>query len=183
MKQRSRKRMVWIDCEMTGLDPTKDVLLEIATIITDYDLNVVATGPDLAIRASESRLENMDAWNRRTHKKSGLLDRIRCEGVTTAQAERQTLAFVKKHCYAQTAPLCGNSIGQDKRFLVRYMPQLDGFLHYRIVDVSTIKVLVKEWYDARIQPPEKDGEHRALADIEDSIAELAFYRKAVFRKA
>jgi oligoribonuclease len=175
--------MVWIDCEMTGLDPAKDVLLEIATIITDYDLNVVATGPDLALRTSESRLENMDAWNRRTHKKSGLLERIRSEGVTTAEAERQTLAFVKKHCYAHTAPLCGNSIGQDKRFLVRYMPQLDQFLHYRVVDVSTIKVLVKEWYGTRIQPPEKDTQHRALADIEDSIAELAFYRKAVFRKA
>jgi oligoribonuclease len=174
--------MVWVDCEMTGLDPTKDVLIEIATIITDYNLNIIARGPDLAIRASESRLESMDAWNRRTHKKSGLLERIRTEGVTTAEAERQTLAFVKKHCYAKTAPLCGNSIGQDKRFLVRYMSKLDEFLHYRVVDVSTIKVLVKEWFGARIKPPEKDAQHRALADIEDSIAELAFYRKAVFRK-
>lgn len=174
--------MVWIDCEMTGLDPEKDVLIEIATIVTDYDLKIIARGPDLAIRTSEARLRNMDAWNRRTHKKSGLVDRIRAEGVSVAEAERQTLAFVKKHCYAQTAPLCGNSIGQDKRFLVRYMPQLNDFLHYRVVDVSTIKVLVNEWYGGKVQPPEKDEQHRALADIEDSIAELEFYRKAVFRK-
>lgn len=174
--------MVWIDCEMTGLDPEKDVLIEIATIVTDYDLKILARGPDLAIRTSEPRLRNMDAWNRRTHKKSGLIDRIRAEGVSVAEAERQTLAFVKKHCYAQTAPLCGNSIGQDKRFLARYMPQLNNFLHYRVVDVSTIKVLVNEWYGGKVQSPEKDEQHRALADIEDSIAELEFYRKAVFRK-
>ncbi len=180
MSQRSKKRLVWIDCEMTGLDPAKDVLIEIATIITDYDLNIVARGPDLAIRASEARLRNMDAWNRRTHRKSGLLQRIRTEGVTTVEAERKTLAFVKKYCYAQTAPLCGNSIGQDKRFLSRYMPLLNDFLHYRVVDVSTIKVLVKEWYGEHVQPPEKDERHRAMADIEDSIAELAFYRGTVF---
>lgn len=172
--------MVWIDCEMTGLDPAKDVLIEIATIITDYDLNIIARGPDLAIRASEARLQNMDAWNRRTHRGSGLLDRVRVEGVTTAEAERRTLAFVKKYCYKGQAPLCGNSIGQDKRFLVRTMPQLIDFLHYRVVDVSTIKVLVKEWYGGQVSPPEKDEQHRALADIEDSIAELAFYRERVF---
>ena len=172
--------MVWIDCEMTGLDPANDVLIEIATIITDYDLNIIAKGPDLPIRASEARLRNMDAWNRRTHRQSGLLDRIRTEGVKTAEAERQTLAFVKKYCYKRTAPLCGNSIGQDKRFLARYMPKLNDFLHYRVVDVSTIKVLAKEWYGGTIAPPEKTEEHRALSDIEASIAELAFYRERVF---
>ncbi len=182
MMKRSKKRMVWIDCEMTGLDPETDVLIEIATIVTDYNLKVIARGPDLAIRTSEARLRNMDAWNRRTHKKSGLIDRIRAEGVSVEDAERLTLAFVRKHCYAKTAPLCGNSVGQDKRFLVRYMPQLNEFLHYRVVDVSTIKVLVKEWYRGKIEPPKKDETHRALADIEDSIAELEFYRKAVFRK-
>jgi oligoribonuclease len=182
MTKRSKKHLVWIDCEMTGLDPARDVLIEIATIITDYDLNVVARGPDLAIRTSEARLANMDAWNRRTHRKSGLLDRIRTEGVSTAEAERQTLAFVKKYCYARTAPLCGNTIGQDKRFLARYMPRLHEFLHYRVIDVSTIKVLVKEWYGGKVEPPEKDDEHRALADIEASIAELAFYRRKVFVK-
>src|SRR5690349_14707379 len=120
----SKKHLVWIDCEMTGLDPMKNVLLEIATIITDYDLNIVARGPELAIRQSARKLEMMDAWNRRTHRQSGLLDRIATEGVPLAEAERQTLNFVKRHCYAQTAPLCGNSIGQDKRFLARYMPEL-----------------------------------------------------------
>lgn len=180
MSKRSKKHMVWIDCEMTGLDPMRDVLIEIATIITDYDLNIVARGPDLAIHASEERLANMNAWNRRTHKKSGLIERIRKEGVTTAEAERQTLTFVRKYCYKKSAPLCGNSIGQDKRFLVRYMPKLDDYLHYRVVDVSTVKVLVNEWYRGKIKPPEKNETHRALADIEDSIAELAFYRSAVF---
>ena len=120
--KRSKKHLVWIDCEMTGLDPTHDVLLEIATIITNYDLEIVDRGPALAIKTSEARLAAMDAWNRRTHKKSGLIYRVRTEGVSTAEAERQTLAFVKKYCYARTAPLCGNSIGQDKRFLAKYMP-------------------------------------------------------------
>ena len=179
---RSRKYMVWMDCEMSGLDPQRDVLLEIATIVTDYDLNIIARGPVLPIRASEARLAGMDAWNRRTHKKSGLLDRIRNEGVTTAEAERQTLRFIRKYCYKRTAPLCGNSIGQDKRFLARYMPALHEFLHYRVVDVSTIKVLAGEWYGGRYKPPEKKEEHRALSDIEESIAELAYYRENVFVK-
>lgn len=171
---------MWVDCEMTGLDPAKDALLEIATIITDYDLNVIATGPELAIRQSEARLKAMDAWNRRTHAKSGLLDRVRSEGVSVAEAQRQTLAFAKKHCYAKTAPLCGNSVWQDKRFLGRYMPDFVAFLHYRIVDVSTIKVLVREWYGERYKAPEKPDVHRALADIQQSIAELRYYRETVF---
>ena len=178
--KRSRKHLVWIDCEMTGLDPTHDVLLEIATIITDYDLEIIARGPVLAIRQSDARLAAMDAWNRRTHKKSGLIDRVRTEGVSTAEAERQTLAFVKKHCYAKTAPLCGNSIGQDKRFLVKYMPQLHEFLHYKVVDVSSIKVLASEWYGGRFEAPKKKELHRALDDIEESIAELRYYRETVF---
>lgn len=180
--KRSKKYMVWMDCEMTGLDPVKDVLLEIATIITDYDLNVIAHGPVLAIRQSEARLAGMDAWNRRTHRKSGLIDRVRTSGMSVAEAERETLAFVKKYCYAQTAPLCGNSIGQDKRFLAKYMPQLHDFLHYKVVDVSSIKVLVTEWYDGRYRSPDKKELHRALDDIEESIAELAYYREHVFVK-
>lgn len=177
---RSKKHLVWIDCEMTGLDPTHDVLLEIATIITNYDLEIVAKGPVLAIRQSEARLARMDAWNRRTHRKSGLLDRVRQEGVSTAEAERQTLEFVKRYCYARKAPLCGNSIGQDRRFLVKYMPRLDEFLHYKVVDVSSIKVLVSEWYGSRFEAPRKLELHRALSDIEESIAELDYYRKNVF---
>ena len=169
-----------MDCEMTGLDPEKDVLLEIATIITNYDLEIVARGPVLAIRHSKTKLDIMDAWCRRTHGGSGLLDRVRDEGVSVAEAERQTLNFVRKYCYVRTAPLCGNSIGQDKRFLVKYMPRLDGFLHYRIVDVSSIKTLVSEWYDGKYKSPKKQEAHRALSDIEESIAELDYYRKAVF---
>ena len=182
MTLRSRKHLVWIDCEMTGLDPTHDTLLEIATIITDYDLQIVDRGPVLAIRQSDARLAGMDAWNRRTHKKSGLIDRVREEGVTLAEAERQTLAFVKRYCYARTAPLCGNSIGQDKRFLVKYMPTLHDFLHYKVVDVSSIKLLVAEWYGGRYESPEKKELHRALDDIEESIAELDYYRHHVFVK-
>lgn len=178
--QKSRKHLVWIDCEMTGLDPVTDTILEIATIITTYDLEIVARGPVLAIRTSETRLGKMDAWNRRTHRKSGLLDRVRNEGVSCAEAERETLKFVKKYCYAQTAPLCGNSIGQDKRFLAKYMPDIHDFLHYKVVDVSSIKVLVSEWYGGRYASPPKKELHRALDDIEESIAELAYYRASVF---
>jgi oligoribonuclease len=181
--KKSKKHLVWIDCEMTGLDPAKDALLEIATLITDYDLEVVARGPALAIKQSEARLEAMDAWNRRTHKKSGLLDRVRAEGVTVAEAQKQTLAFVKKYCYAQTAPLCGNSIGQDKRFLAKYMPELHDYLHYKVVDVSSIKVLVAEWYGGKYESPKKKENHRALDDIEESVAELKWYRENVFVKS
>ena len=178
--KRSKKYLVWIDCEMTGLDPKTDVLLEIATIITDFDLEIVAKGPVFAIRQSEAKLGGMDAWNRRTHKKSGLLERVRNEGVTTAEAERRTLAFVRRHCYKGSAPLCGNSIGQDKQFLARYMPALHEYLNYRVVDVSSIKVLVKEWYGGKLEAPEKREMHRALDDIEESIDELRFYRDVVF---
>lgn len=180
--QRSKKHLVWVDCEMTGLDPTHDVLLEIATIVTNYDLEIVARGPVLAIHQSDKRLAAMDAWNRRTHKKSGLIDRVRAEGVSVAEAERQTLAFVKKYCYARSAPLCGNSIGQDKRFLAKYMPEFHEFLHYKVVDVSSIKLLAMEWYGGKYEAPKKKELHRALDDIEESIAELDYYRKHVFVK-
>jgi len=178
--KRSRKHLVWIDCEMTGLDPARDVLLEIATIITGYDLEIVDRGPVLAIKQSEARLKSMDAWNRRTHGKSGLIERVRTEGIRLAEAERLTLNFVKRYCYARTAPLCGNSIGQDKRFLIKYMPRLVDFLHYKVVDVSSIKVLTNEWYAERYQAPPKRELHQALADIEESIEELRHYRNTVF---
>ncbi len=179
--KRSKKHLVWIDCEMTGLDPTHDVLLEIATIITDYDLEIVARGPVIAIKQGEAKLQRMNAWNRRTHGHSGLIERVR-EGIPLAEAERLTLAFVKRYCYAHTAPLCGNSIGQDKRFLLKYMPALAGFLHYKVVDVSSIKVLVSEWYGGKYASPKKKELHQALADIEESIAELEYYRRTVFVK-
>src|SRR5258708_36901584 len=121
----------------------------------------------------------MDAWDRRTRKKSGLIERVLTEGISTGEAERQTLAFVKKYCYIRTAPLCGNSIGQDKRFLAKYMPKLDAFLHYRIVDVSSIKTLVSQWYEGKYEAPKKKDAHRALSDIEESIAEWDYYSKTV----
>ncbi len=178
---RSRDYMVWVDCEMTGLDPARHVILEIATIITDFDLNVVARGPELAIRQSAAKMRAMDPWPRRTHKASGLLERVANEGVTLAEAEAQTLRFVRKHCYANTAPLCGNSVWQDKRFLTKYMPAFQNFLHYRIVDVSSVKQLVVHWCPQRMYAPPKTETHRALADIEESIAELAAY-KTIFAK-
>jgi oligoribonuclease len=181
--KRSKKHLVWIDCEMTGLNAEEDVLLEIATIITNYDLEIVARGPVLAIRQSDATLKSMNAWNRRTHGKSGLIERVRSEGVPLEEAERQTLNFVKRWCYKKSAPLCGNSIGQDKRFLIHYMPQLADFLHYKVVDVSSIKVLVNEWYGGKYYPPPKKDLHQALADIEESIAELDYYRKNVFVKS
>jgi oligoribonuclease len=182
-KKKSKKHLVWIDCEMTGLDPAVDTLLEIATIVTDYELEIIARGPVIAIKTSDARLAKMDAWNQRTHKASGLIERVRNEGVSVDEAERQTLNFVKRHCYKKTAPLCGNSIGQDKRFIAKYMPALHEFLHYKVVDVSSIKVLVNEWYGGKYASPPKQELHRALADIEESIAELRYYRENVFVKS
>lgn len=178
---RSRDYMVWVDCEMTGLDPSRHGILEIATIITDFDLTVIARGPELVIRQSPAKMRAMDPWPRRVHRASGLLDRVATEGVTLAEAEAQTLRFVRKHCYAHTAPLCGNSVWQDKRFLARYMPAFHDFLHYRIVDVSTMKQLVSRWCPDRKFATAKTETHRALADIEESIAELASY-KSIFAK-
>jgi oligoribonuclease len=171
--------MVWVDCEMTGLDPARHVILEIATIITDFELNVVAQGPELAIRQGPAKMRAMDAWPRKTHRASGLLDRVAREGVTLADAEAQTLRFVRKHCYAQTAPLCGNSVWQDKRFLARHMPAFHDFLHYRIVDVSSVKQLVSHWRPERTYAPAKREAHRALSDIEESIAELRAYKALI----
>ena len=179
--RRSRDYMVWVDCEMTGLDPARHVIVEIATIITDFDLNIVARGPELAIRATAAQMRAMDPWPRKTHKKSGLLDRMAHEGVTRADAEARTLRFVRKYCYANTAPLCGNSVWQDKRFLTKYMPAFQDFLHYRIVDVSSVKQLVAHWCPQRKYAAVKTETHRALADIEESIAELAAY-KQIFTK-
>ncbi|HEX8152083.1 MAG TPA: oligoribonuclease [Thermoanaerobaculia bacterium] len=180
--KRSKTNLVWIDCEMTGLDPDRDVLLEIATIVTNYDLEILGRGPVLAIKTTTARLSAMDSWNKRTHGQSGLIERVKTEGVTAAEAEKQTLNFIKKYCYAKTAPLCGNSIGQDKRFLVKYMPKLHDFLHYKVIDVSSIKLLASAWYDGKYEAPKKKELHRALSDIEESIAELDYYRQNVFVK-
>jgi len=179
--KKSKTNLIWMDCEMTGLDPMKDVLLEIATIITNYDLDIIARGPVLAIRVSREKLQQMDAWNRRTHKESGLLTRIDKEGVSLMEAERLTLAFITKYCAPRSAPLCGNNVGHDKRFLARYMPRVYKYLHYRIVDVSSIKVLVAQWYAGKYTPAKAEL-HRALDDVEASIEELRYYRLHVFVK-
>lgn len=179
---RSRDHLVWIDCEMTGLDPEQHVLLEIATIVTDNNLQIIGEGPVLAISQPESELMKMDAWCRRTHSKSGLLERVRKEGVSQDEAEKQILIFLKRHCYVRASPLCGNSIGQDRRFLAKYMPALHNFFHYQSIDVSSVKQLVKRWYGRQLKAPAKTKSHLALSDIRESISELAFYRENVFVK-
>jgi oligoribonuclease len=171
--------LIWIDMEMTGLDPTRDQILEIASLVTDAELNVLAEGPNLAIRQPEEVLAAMDEWNRTHHGQSGLLDRVRASQETLETAERQTLDFLARWCPPRTSPLCGNSVCQDRRFISRLMPALDRFLHYRHVDVSTIKELVLRWYPG-IPPVKKKECHLALADIRESVEELRQYRRQVF---
>ncbi len=174
--------LVWVDMEMTGLDPAKERIIEVAIIITDGQLNEVATGPELVIHQDDAVLAAMDDWNQKHHKGSGLVDRVKASTVDDAAAETQLLAFVNAHVNAKERPvLAGNSIHQDRRFIRRYMPTLDTRLHYRMVDVSTVKELARRWYPAIIakQPMKKD-QHRALDDIRESIEELRYYRANVF---
>lgn len=174
--------LVWLDMEMTGLDPTKERIIEIATIITDGNLVELGVGPELVIHQDDAVLAAMDDWNRTHHKASGLTQRVKESTVTDADAEAQTLAFIAQHVGAKDRPvLAGNSIHQDRRFIRRYMPKLDTRLHYRMVDVSTIKELARRWFPALIakQPAKKDT-HRALDDIRESIDELRYYRANVF---
>jgi oligoribonuclease len=174
--------LAWMDLEMTGLDPTRHVIVEIATIITDDDLNIVATGPGLVIHQPETALANMDDVVLGMHTRSGLLSAIRNSKVTHDDALAQTLAFIKEHVTeAKTVPLCGNSIGTDRRFLATHMADIDEYLHYRSVDVSTIKELAKRWHPEQARnAPRKAGGHRALDDIRESITELRYYRSAIF---
>ena len=166
---------------MTGLDPRRHVIVEIATLITDDDLNIVAEGPELVIHASEDELAEMDQVVVDMHTKSGLLEQIRASTVTLDEAGAQTLAFLSEHLEPGKVPLCGNSIGMDRRFLVEHLPDIEHFLHYRSVDVSTIKELARRWYPSALSSaPRKDVSHRALDDIKESVAELAHYRTAVF---
>ena len=180
-RRKDPARLVWIDLEMTGLEPSKHVIIEIASLITDGDLNIVAEGPNLAIKRTEAELSLMDAWNVATHTKSGLVDRIKNEGVDIEKAERETLAFVRKWVTKGMSPLAGNSIAQDRRFLRREMPKLDAYLHYRNVDVSTIKELAKRWYPVGPRALEKKQAHQALGDIIESVTELRWYREHYFR--
>ena len=169
--------LVWMDLEMTGLDPERDAIIELATLITDAELNLVAQGPVIAVHQDEATLALMDDWNVRTHGESGLTERVRSSTISLAEAEATTLAFIEQHVPENSAPLCGNSIWQDRRFLARYMPTLEAYLHYRLIDVSTIKELARRWSPTVYAGFTKQGAHTALADIEESIAELRYYRE------
>lgn len=177
--------LVWMDLEMTGLDPTSDVIVEIATLITDDDLAIIAEGPDLVVAAPAEKLASMDQVVVDMHTRSGLLEAIKASTLTLEDAGRQTLAFIREHVpEARTVPLCGNSIGTDRRFLAAYLPEIEDYLHYRSIDVSSVKELARRWYpDAVAKAPGKAGGHRAMDDIRESVNELRYYREAVFRSA
>jgi len=175
--------LVWMDLEMTGLDPTKDVIVEIATLVTDDELELVAEGPDLVIATAPDKLAGMDQVVVDMHTRSGLLDQIAQSTVTLEEAGRQTLEFIKQHVpEPRSVPLCGNSIGTDRRFLAAYLPDIENHLHYRSIDVSTIKELSRRWFPAALSgTPPKAGGHRAMDDIRESVVELRYWRDAVFR--
>jgi oligoribonuclease len=177
------RMLAWMDLEMTGLDPTYHLIVEVATIITDDELNIVAEGPDIVIHRNDAELSSMDDFVRDMHTKSGLLESIKASTVTADEARDQTLAFLREHIpELRSVPLCGNSIGTDRRFLDRQWPQIENFLHYRSIDVSTIKELARRWYPAALEnAPEKATSHRALDDIRESIAELQYYRSQLFK--
>jgi oligoribonuclease len=181
MARAHKDNLIWLDLEMTGLEPDQHVILEIGCAVTDSQLNLIAKGPVFAIHHPESVLTKMDPWSQNQHDKSGLTQRCRESTVTLAQAEEDTLDFLKEHCVVKSSPLCGNSIGQDRRFLYKYMSKLNDFFHYRNVDVSTVKELVHRWYPPNLQAPEKSKTHDVLNDIRESIEELRHYRKIVFR--
>jgi len=169
--------LVWVDMEMTGLDPDNDRIIEIAVIVTDPELNVIAEGPVFAIHQSDATLDKMDNWNKGTHGKSGLIDRVKASTVTEAQAEQELIAFLKQYVPNNKSPMCGNSICQDRRFMARGMPKLEAFFHYRNLDVSTLKELCRRWKPELASGFKKHQKHTALADIVESIEELRYYRE------
>lgn len=178
MAYRKYGNLIWLDMEMSGLDPETCVPLEVATIITDSKLEILAEGPNIVIHQPDSVLEAMDEWNTTHHGQSGLTRAVQESTISCAEAEAQTLAFLEKWTQPNRSPVCGNSIGQDVRFLRRYMPRIATHLHYRVVDISSIKELVGRWYG--VEPPPKKEAHRALDDIRESIAELRYYRQTIF---
>ena len=173
--------LIWLDCEMSGLDPEKERLLEIAVIVTSSDLSVRVPGPVLVIHQSDELLGKMDAWNKGTHTRSGLIDKVRVSELTEEAAQDQLIAFLKKYVSKGKSPMCGNTIGQDRRFLVKYMPRLEAFFHYRNLDVSTLKELARRWRPELHAAFKKQQSHTALADVEESIAELEYYRDCFLR--
>ena len=177
---KNASNLVWVDLEMTGLEPDRDVVIEIATIVTDTDLNTLAEGPVIAIHQADSILDNMDEWNTTHHNRSGLVERVKASAYDESTAARETIAFLDEWVPRDTSPMCGNTICQDRRFMARQMPEMERFFHYRNLDVSTIKVLAQNWAPEVAQSFKKDSSHRALDDIRDSIAELAHYRDTLF---
>lgn len=173
--------LIWVDLEMTGLDPDRDRVIEIATIVTDADLNTLAEGPVLAVHQPESVLGAMDEWNTRTHGQSGLLERVRASRLDEASAEAEVIGFLARHVEAGKSPMCGNSVCQDRRFMARHLPRLEAYFHYRNLDVSTIKELARRWRPDVFEGYRKKGSHLALDDIRESIAELRHYRATFFR--
>ncbi|HBZ08138.1 MULTISPECIES: oligoribonuclease [Massilia] len=169
--------LVWVDMEMTGLDPDNDRIIEVAVVVTDAELNVIAEGPVFAIHQSDATLDKMDNWNKGTHGRSGLIDRVKASTVTEADAEAQLIAFLKQYVPANKSPMCGNSICQDRRFMARGMPKLEAFFHYRNLDVSTLKELCRRWKPELASGFKKHQKHTALADITESIEELKYYRE------
>ena len=174
---KSEQNLIWLDCEMTGLDPEKERIIEIAVIVTGPQLTPRVEGPVLVIHQSDALLDAMDAWNKGTHGKSGLIDKVRASTLTEAQAEEEILQFIKRYVPKNSTPMCGNTIGQDRRFLVKYMPRLEAYFHYRNIDVSTLKELAKRWKPAVAESFKKAQKHTALADVHESIDELEHYRK------
>ncbi|MEH0833906.1 oligoribonuclease [Pectobacterium cacticida] len=173
--------LIWIDLEMTGLDPERDRIIEIATLVTDANLNVLAEGPVLAVHQPDSQLALMDDWNVRTHGASGLTERVKASTIDERAAELETLAFLRKWVPPGKSPICGNSIGQDRRFLFRYMPELEAYFHYRYLDVSTLKELARRWKPEILAGFKKQGTHQAMDDIRESLAELVYYRENFLR--
>jgi oligoribonuclease len=171
--------LIWIDMEMTGLVPDTDRIIEIAMLVTDAELRVIAEGPVLVLHQPDEVLDAMDSWNKGTHKKSGLIDKVRASRLLEAEAEAQAVAFLREHVAANVSPMCGNSICQDRRFLARWMPKLEAHFHYRNLDVSTLKELVRRWKPEVLKGFSKEGKHEAMADILESIEELKYYRKTV----
>ena len=176
-----KTHLIWIDLEMTGLDPKRERIIEIATVVTDKHLNILEEGPVFAIQQSDGLLSQMDQWNTRQHHQSGLVERVKNSSVTEAEAERKTLAFLKRYSNKGKSPMCGNSVHMDRFFLKHYMPTLEAFFHYRNIDVSTVKELARRWRSTLKAHSNKDSEHLALQDIRDSIDELKYYREHFIR--
>ena len=181
MTMKDKSNLIWIDLEMTGLDTQRDYIIEIATIVTDKDLNILGEGPNLIIHQIDEVMNNMDDWNTNQHARTGLTEEVRISTINEIQAESDTIKFLEEYAFKGESPLCGNTICQDRRFLARCMPKLEAFCHYRNLDVSSIREVGKRWFYDDMDSFKKHGNHRALGDIRDSIEELKYYRKTIFK--